>query len=180
MGLFDSKPAAGPLPLDVLTLEYLISGQVEPDKQKWAWTYFPPLEKQAAQALELTVTAARATGAHPSPALPGSTASFTYSSAMVALIPRGQAADALWDEWAPGGMGGSVAGELIVGPYAVTGTFLTADGTMSAVLNDRVAARDAVITRIDGAGDAAPIDAPRAMVATNLMQAALTGAAPIR
>jgi hypothetical protein len=180
MGLFDSKPAAGPLPLDVLTLEYLISGQVEPDKQKWAWTYFSPLEKQAAQALELTVTAARSTGAHPAPAFAGSSASFTYSSAMVALIPRGPAADALWDQWAAGGMGQAVAGELIVGPYAVTGTFLTADGTMSTILNDRVAARDATITRIDGAGDAAPIAALRAMVATNLLQSALTRAAPIR
>src|SRR4051812_35424599 len=174
MGLFDSKPGAGPLPLDVLTLEYLISGQVEPDNQKWAWAYFSPHEKEPTVALELTVSAARSTGARPAPALTGSSASFTYSSAMVALISRGPASDALWDEWAAGGMGQTVAGELLVGPYAVSGTFLTADGTMSAILNDRVAARDATITRIDGAGDAAPIQAARALVATNFMQAALT------
>jgi hypothetical protein len=180
MGLFDSKPAAGPLPLDVLTLDYLISGEVQPDHQKWAWTYFSPLEKEPARALELTVTAVRSTGARPAPALAGTSASFAYSTALVAVIPRGPAADALWDEWAAGGMEQSVAGELLVGPYAVTGTFLSADGTMSAVLNDRVAARDVVITRIDGAGDGSSIQAPRAVAATNLMQAAISAGPPAR
>src|SRR4051794_38220925 len=180
MGLFDSKPAAAPLPLDVLTLDYLISGEVQPQHQKWAWTYFSPHEKQPAQALELTVTAARSTGARPAPALAGTSASFAYSTALVAVISRGEAADALWDEWAAGGMAQSVVGELLVGPYAVNGTFLSADGTMSAVLNDRVAARDAVITRIDGAGDGSTIQAPRAVVATNLMQAAISAGPPTR
>jgi hypothetical protein len=180
VGLFGSKPAAGPLALDVLTLEYLISGQVEPDDQRWAWTYFSPHEKQPAAALQLTVSAARATGTRAAPPLAGSSASFAYSTAMVAVIPRGDPADALWEEWAAGGMSGTVAGELLIGPYSVRGTFLTADGTMSAVLNDRVAARDAVITRVDGAGDGSPIQAPRAVVATNLMHAALTAGAPVR
>jgi hypothetical protein len=173
MGLFDSKPADAPLPLDVLTSEYLISGQVEPEKQKWAWTYFSPHEKQPAQALQVTVTAVRSTGARPAPALAGTSASFAYATAMIAVIPRGDPADALWEEWAAGGMTGTVSGELLVGPYAVTGTFLTADGTFSAVLNDRVAARDATFTRIDGTGDGTPIQAPRAVVATNFMQAAI-------
>src|SRR4051794_9692127 len=152
MGLFDSKPAGAPLPLDVLTLEYLITGQVEAGDQRWAWTYFSPHEKQPAVPLQLTVSGARSTGSRPAPPLAGSSASFAYSTAMVAVIPRGEPADALWEEWAAGGMSSSVAGQLLVGPYAVSGTFLTADGTMSAVLNDRVAARDAVITRVDGAG----------------------------
>jgi hypothetical protein len=26
--------------LDVLTLDYLVTGQVDPDAQKWAWAYF--------------------------------------------------------------------------------------------------------------------------------------------
>lgn len=173
MGLFDTKPAGAPLPLDVLTTEYLISGQVEPGKQKWAWTYFSPHEKQPAQALELTVTATRSTGARPAPALNGASVSFAYSTALIAVIPRGEPADALWDEWAAGGMGQTISGELLVGPYAVTGVFLTADGTMSAVLNDRVAVRDATFTRIDGAATGTPIAAPRAVVATNLMQAAI-------
>jgi hypothetical protein len=174
MGLFDSKPAAAPLPLDVLTTEYLISGQVEPDNQEWAWAYFSPHEKRPAVALELTVTAARSAGARPAPELTGTSASFTFSTAMIAVIPRGEPADALWEEWAAGGMGQTVAGELLVGPYAVTGTFLTADGTMSAVMNDRVAVRDATFTRIDAAGSSTPIAAPRAVVATNLMHAAIT------
>jgi hypothetical protein len=174
MGLFDSKPAAAPLPLDVLTTEYLISGQVEPDNQKWVWAYFSPHEKEPAVALELKVTAARSTGARPAPELIGTSASFAFSTAMIAVIRRGEPADALWEEWAAGGMGQTVSGELLVGPYAVTGTFLTADGTMSAVMNDRVAARDVTFTRIDGAGSSTPIAAPRAVVATNLMQAAIT------
>src|SRR3954467_7495744 len=173
MGLFDSKPAAAPLPLDVLTLDYLISGEVQPDHQKWAWTYFSPHEKQPAQALELTVTAARSTGARPAPALAGTSASFAYSTALVAVISRGEAADALWDEWAAGGMGAPLTGELLVGPYAVSGTFLTVDGTMDVVINDRVAVRDAVFTRVDGTGDGAQIQAGRAVVATNVMHAAV-------
>ena len=173
MGLFDSKPAGAPLPIDVLTTEYLISGQVVPDNQTWAWTYFSPHEKQPTQALELAVTATRSTGARPAPALTGTSASFAYSTALIAVIPRGEPSDALWEEWAAGGMAGTVAGELLVGPYAVTGTFLTADGTMSAVLNDRIAVRDATFTRIDGAGDGTPFAAPRAVVATNRMHAAI-------
>jgi hypothetical protein len=173
MSLFGSKPAAAPLPLDVLTAEYLISGQVEPDNQEWAWAYFSPHEKQPTVALELTVTAARSTGARPAPALTGTSASFAYSTALTAVIPRGEAADSLWEEWAAGGMGPPLVGELLVGPYAVSGTFLTVDGTMAAILNDRIAVRDAVITRIDGAGDGTPIQAARAVLATNLMQAAV-------
>src|SRR3954447_989112 len=173
MGLFDSKPAAGPLPLDVLTSEYLISGQVEPDNQKWVWAYFSPHEKRPAVALELTVTAARSTGARPAPALVGTSASFAYSTALVAVIARGEPADALWDEWAAGGMGAPLAGELLVGPYAVSGTFLTVNGTMDVVINDRVAVRDAVFTRADGTGGGAQIQAGRAVVATNVMHAAV-------
>jgi hypothetical protein len=178
MGLFGSRQSGGaPLPLDVLTPDYLISGQVEPDAQKWAWSYFSPIEKRPAQQLELTVTAARATGSRAAPPLAGTSASFAYGTALIALIPRGEPTDALWEEWATA-LGKPVAAELFIGPYAVTGTFLTADGTMSAVLNDRVAARDATFTRIDGAGDGVPIQAPRAVVATGFLQAAVVARPP--
>ncbi len=43
---------------------------------------------------------------------------------------------------------------------------------MSAILNDRIAVRDATFTRIDGAGDGAPIQAARAVVATGFIQTA--------
>src|SRR3954447_21409896 len=121
MGLFDSKPAAAPLPLDVLTSEYLISGQAETDNQQRVRAYFSPHEKRPAVALELTVTAARSTGARPAPALVGTSASLVFSPALVAVITRGEPADALWEEWAAGGMGQPLAGELLVGPYAVSG-----------------------------------------------------------
>src|SRR3954468_4969375 len=173
MGLFDSKPAAAPLPLDVLTSEYLISGRVEPDNQKWVWAYFSPHEKRPAVALELTVTAARATGARPAPALVGASASFADAPSLGAGSARGDPTDALWEEWAAGGMGQPLAGELLVGPYAVSGTFLTVDGTMDVVINDRVAVRDAVFTRVDGTGDGAQIQAGRAVLATNVMHAAV-------
>jgi hypothetical protein len=172
MGLFGSKNERAPLPLDVLTTEYLISGQVEPDNQEWTWAYFSPHEKEPTVALELSVTATRSTGARPAPALTGTSASFAYSTALIAVIARGVPADALWDEWAAGGMGPPLAGELLVGPYSVSGTFLTVDGTMAAVLNDRIAVRDATFTRVDGAGDGSPIAASRAVVATNQLHAA--------
>jgi hypothetical protein len=60
---------ASPWPVDVLTPEYLISGDVAPGDQKWAWSYFNPYEKRPADALTVAVTAARSTGALPSPAL---------------------------------------------------------------------------------------------------------------
>ena len=165
-----------PLPLDVLTSEYLISGEVEPRAQKWFWSYFSPIEKRPAQQLAITVTAARATGNRGAPPIVGASASFAYGTGMIALIPRGPETDAVWDEWATA-FGQPVAAELLVGPYAVTGTFLTADGTMSAVLSDRVSVRDATFTRIDGAGDGVPIQAPRAVVATGFVHAAVVAGA---
>jgi hypothetical protein len=171
VGLFGSKPAPGPMPLEVLTSEYLISGTVEPDNQEWVWTYFSPLGIEGTTALELTVTAVRSTGARAAPALTGLSASFAFDTALIAVIPRGEPADSVWEDKATAEPQ-PVPAELFLGPYAVTGTFLTADGTMSAVLNDRIPVRDAVFTRIDGAGDAVPIQAPRAIVATGLLHAA--------
>jgi hypothetical protein len=172
MGLFGNKAPGDPWPLDVLTTEYLISGQVEAGAQKWGWTYFSPIEKRALQPLEVTVSAARPTGLRIAPALAGRSASFRYEAAMIAVISRGEATDRVWEEWAAA-IGSPVAAELFVGPYSVTGTFLSSDGTMSVTLNDRIPVRDATFTRIDGAGDGAPIDAPRAIVATGLMQTAV-------
>jgi hypothetical protein len=172
MGLFGNKAPGEPWPLDVLTTEHLISGQVEPAGQKWGWTYFSPIEKRALHPLEITVTAARPTGSRGALPLAGRTASFAYRAAMIALISRGEATDKVWDEWAAA-IGSPVAAELFLGPYAVTGTFMSSDGTMSVVLNDRIPVRDATFTRVDGAGDGTPILAPRAVVATALMQTAV-------
>lgn len=166
MGLFSQETTSGaPWPLDVVTLEYLVSGQVEAAAQKWGWSYFSPIEKRPAQALALTVAEARPTGALPAPPLAGTSASFAYATALVALIPRGEETDKVWDEWA-GSVGQPVPATVLVGPYALTGNVLSPDNTLSVLLNDRFAVRDATITRIDGAGDAAPIDAPRAVVST--------------
>jgi hypothetical protein len=161
-----------PLPLSVLTPDYLISGVVEDDAQKWAWTYFSVTEKNPPRALEITVSDARPTGGRAAPPLAGCTASFAFGTAIIALISTGAPTDALWDKWAAL-IGTPVAAELFAGPYAVTGQFLSADGTMSAILNDRIAVRDASFTRIDGAGDGVPIQAARAVVATGFVQTAV-------
>jgi hypothetical protein len=163
---------ADPWPLDVLTPDYLISGVVDAPGQKWGWTYFSPVAQSPAAALELAVTGVSSVGRRPAPALAGTRASFNYGTAMLALIPRGPAADAVWDKWA-GGVGAPVGAEVLLGPYAVTGGVYTTDGTMSPLLNDRVAVRDATFTRIDGEGDSAPITAPRAMLATIAVQLAV-------
>ena len=161
-----------PLPLSVLTPDYLISGVVEDDAQKWAWSFFSPIQKDAPQPLQLSVTEARATGNRAAPPLAGCTASFAYGTAMIAIISTGAPTDALWDEWSAA-VGTPVAAELFAGPYAITGQFLSADGTMSAIRNDRIAVRDATFTRIDGTGDGAPIQAARAVVATAFVQTAV-------
>ena len=58
---------------------------------------------------------------------------------------------------------------MLVGPYALVGSVATPDGTLgSAMLNSVLAVRDATVTRIDGAA-AAPIAAPRAIVATGFV-----------
>jgi hypothetical protein len=170
VGLFGSKPAAGPVPLDVLTPDYLISGQVEPASHEWLWGYFATMEKNPPEPLQLTVTAAASTGARPAPALLGTTASFAYATALIALIPRGEAADALFEEWSTT-WDQPLAAEMFVGPYAISGSFLTG-GSMAVVIGDRVAARDVTFTRIDGAGAWGPVQAPRAVVATALLQTA--------
>ncbi len=90
---------------------------------------------------------------------------------LLLVIPRGAAADEAWDEWAAA-FGQPVAAEVLVGPYAMTGAVLSTDGTMSPILNNRLAMRDATITRIDGVGDGAPIRAPRAVVTTAFVQLA--------
>jgi hypothetical protein len=166
---------ADPWPLDVLTRDYLISGVVDGDGQRWGWTYFSPVAESPAAALDLVVGGVRSTGRRPPPHLAGTRASFNFGTELLALIPRGGAADAAWEQWA-GKVGAPVAAEVFVGPYAVTGGVYSADRTMSVLLNDRFAVRDAVFTRIDGEGDAPPIDAPRAMVATIGVQMAVVTA----
>jgi hypothetical protein len=179
VGLFGSKPVAGPLPLDVLTPEYLISGQVETAAQEWVWSYFSTVAKRPARALEMTVTGAQSTGGRPAPTLNGSTAAFAYGTALIAVIPRDPAGDALWDEWATVN-DQTAAGELLVGPYAVSGSFLTGSDAMSAVINDRLAARDVTFTRIDGSGAWGPVQASRAVIATGLLQFATVAGAPLQ
>lgn len=164
--------AADPWPLDVLTPDYLVSGVVDAAGQKWGWTYFSPVAPAPAQQLELVVSGVRSTGARPAPDLAGTRASFNYGTELLALIPRGPAADAAWDEWAAA-VGTPVSAEVFLGPYAVTGGVYSVDGTMSVLLTDRFAVRDAVFTRIDGAGGGGPLEAPRAMVATRAVQMAV-------
>jgi hypothetical protein len=164
LGLFSQSPnpSGAPWPVDVLTLEYLISGQVSPDAQKWGWSYFQLLEKGPARTFDVDVTAVKPTGARSAPALAGRRASFARGTAWVGLISRGEAADAVWEEW--NGKWAGTPADVLLGPYALSGTVVSTDGAVpTAMLNDCFAVRDATITRVDGAGDGAAITAPRAV-----------------
>ena len=62
---------SAPWPVDVLTPEYLITGDVGATEQKSGWAYFNLYEKTPADTLTMTVTSARSTGALPAPSLVG-------------------------------------------------------------------------------------------------------------
>jgi len=168
-----SKPS-GPWPVDVLTLEYLVSGEVDEAGQKWGWNYFQVFGETPGRPFEVVVSAARPTGSLASPALAGRRAYFTLASSLVAVIPRGEAADAVWDEWNKSTDG--VASLLLVGPYAVTGTVLSPNSELQPVMLGRaIAMRDATFTRVDG-GDPAPIQAARATVSTRFLHTGVESA----
>lgn len=172
MALFGSSSKT-PWGVDVLTTEFLFSGQVEPEAQKWGWAFFSPIEKTPAQPFDVAISAVRATGALKVPDPVPAAASFGWNTALVAIIARDAAAEATWDEWSASMGGQPVAAELLVGPYSVTGSVLSADGTLQQVLNDRFPIQNATITRVDGAGDGQPIQAAKAVLGTSFLQAAL-------
>jgi hypothetical protein len=157
--------------LDVLTLDYLVSGQVDPGAQKWAWTYFSMTEKDTPSPLEVTASGARSTGTLPAPDLAGKTVGFSYQTGLIGLIPRNEDAGKIWEQWAA--MGDAVAAEVTIGPYAISGSLLSPSGGLNFLINDRFAMRDATVTRVDGPG--APIDAPQAVFSTRFVQTAAFG-----
>ena len=159
--------------LDVLTLDYLVSGEVGPAAQKWAWTYFSMVEKRTPSSLEMTASKASSTGNLPAPDLAGKTVGFSYQTGLIGLIPRDEAAGNAWDKWAV--LGDALAAELTIGPYAISGSMLSPSGGLSVLINDRFAMRDATITRVDG-GSGAPIDAPKAVFSTRFVQTATLAA----
>jgi hypothetical protein len=165
-----------PWPLDVLTPDYLVSGEVDKRGQKWGWTYFAQVPESTPDPLTLVVNAVRSVGARPEPpGLVGTRASFNYGTQMLAIIPRGPAADAAFDEWSTK-FGPPISAEIFLGPFVVIGKVYTPDGTMSVVLNSRLAVADAQFTRVDGLGDAAPFSAPRALLASIAVQMAVVSA----
>jgi hypothetical protein len=167
--LFGDKSDGEAWSLDVLTLDYLVSGQVGPGTQKWAWTYFSMTEKDVPSALEVMVSEARATGSLAAPDLAGKTVGFSYQTGLVGLIPRDEAAGKIWDQWAA--LGDPVPAEVTIGAYAISGSLLSPSGGLSFLINDRFAMRDATVTRIDG-GAGGPIEAPRAVFSTRFVQTA--------
>jgi hypothetical protein len=154
--------------LDVLTHDYLVSGQVDPGAQKWAWAYFSMTEKENPSALEVTVSETRSTGSLAAPDLAGKTVGFGYQTGLVGLIPRDEAAGKIWDQWAA--LGEAAPAEVTIGPYAISGSLLSPSGGLNFLISDRFAMRDATVTRVDGAG--APIEAPRAVFSTRFVQTA--------
>lgn len=177
-GLFSGAPSSGePWPVDVLTLEQLITGEVYAASQKWGWCYLQAYGGQTpAQALDVQVSAVAATGAVPAATgLVGRRVSFGPATAMIALITRGPAADAVWDQW--NGSLPTVAAEVLVGPYRLAGTLLSPDGTVNApMIAAAVPFRDATISRVDGAGAGAAIQAGRGVLSTAFVQAAAPAA----
>jgi hypothetical protein len=170
--LFGTSQPSEPWPVDVLTLEYLVSGTVEETNQKWDWSYFQTYGVDPAVPFDLRVSSVRSTGAYPKPALEGTLAFFVLNSSLVAVIPRGPAADRVWDQWNKTPTG--VVSEVLAGPYSVTGTVLSVDSRLTTVILGRaLALRDAAITRVDGAGDATPIQAPRLTLFTHAIHSAL-------
>ena len=169
--LFGGPKSDGPWPVDVLTLEYLVSGEVDEPGQKWGWDYFQVIGDNPARPFELVVSNVSPTGSYPTPALVGRRAYFTLESSLVALIPRAGAADVVWDKWNTLDKG--VASLLLVGPY--TGTVLSPDSQLQTMLLGRaLALRDVTITRVAGAGaGATPIQAPRATVLTRALHSAV-------
>jgi hypothetical protein len=157
--------------LDVLTLDYVVSGEVDPDAQKWAWTYFSMTEKDTPSALEVTASGARSTGSMTAPDLAGRTVGFSYQTGLVGLIPRNEAAEKIWDQWAA--LGDALAADVTIGPYAISGSLLSPSGGLNFAINDRFAMRDATIARVDGASP--PIDAPQAVFSTRFVQTAAFG-----
>lgn len=154
----------------MLTLDHLISGEVDVPAQKWGWSYFQIIEQRPAQTLDVTVASSRSTSGLPTLAWTGARASFAFNSGLIAVIARGPAAVAVWEEW--NGKTAGIAAVVLVGPYAVSGTIVTPDGTLGpALLNHAFPVRDATISRADGKGDMAPIEAERAIVGTSFAQA---------
>jgi hypothetical protein len=169
VALFGERSNGEPWAVDVLTLDYLVSGQVAPEAQKWAWTYFSMTEKNAPSALEVTVSETRSTGGLTAPDLARKTAGFSYQTGLVGLIARNEAAEQAWDKWAV--LGDAVAAEVTLGPYAISGLLLSPSGGLSFLINDRFAMRDATVTRIDS-GSGGPIEAPKAVFSTRFVQTA--------
>ena len=171
MSLFGNAAAAGEeWPIDVLTLDFLVSGRVGVDAQKWGWAYFAPTGQRAAQELRVTVDAMHPTGKLAAPEWVGRTASFAYSNGLVAFIAREPATVAVWQKWAAS-IGSPVQAEFVAGPYLVAGSALSPDGTLQVMLSDRIAIFDATITRLDDPA-ATPIEVPCGMLSTRCIQSA--------
>jgi hypothetical protein len=174
MGLFDRGGSSGtPWEVDAITLEYLISGRVEGDALKWGWAYFEfPVTSSPARPLELVVTEARSLGNLAAPELTGRRTAVARATALVALAPRDAAAIALWDQW---NTFPPVPADVLVGPYALSGSVLSIDGSAtSPVLGGTFAMRDAVLRRVDGAGDGVAMELPRVSVESRFVHAMST------
>lgn len=166
---FTPQPGAG-WPVDVLTADHLVSGEVEPPAQKWGWTYFALTQPRLTTSFDIRVTATASTSGLPAPAWTGAVASFAFHTGLIAIIPRGPAAVAVWEEW--NAQFPSSPAVVLVGPYAVTGTVITADGWPgTGLINHAIAVREAAITRVDGKGDGTAIPAERAIISTQLIHA---------
>jgi hypothetical protein len=155
--------------LDVLTQDYLISGEVGPAAQKWAWTYFAMTGQRTPSSLEMTASKAIPTGNAAAPDLAGKTVGFSFQTGLIGLIPRNEAAGSAWEKWAV--LGDPSAADLTIGPYVIRGSLLSPSGGLSVLINDRFAMRDVTITRVDGSPSAS-IDAPTAVFSTRFVQTA--------
>lgn len=171
MGLFGSnKDDHGPWPVEVLTLDHRIAGELAPESRSMAWTYMqsdgpPPAGSFAIEVAEMLPTGTRAT-----PAAVGRLAHVRDGSGLVAILPRGGRTDEEWDKRIAGKDRASAT--VVAGPYHLTGTLAFAGGKVEHVMHDRALhLLDVAITRTDGEG--LTVTASRATVFQNHVQAVL-------
>lgn len=153
-----------PWAVEMITLEYSVTGTVDVAANKWAWSYFTQTTRPAGS-LDVAVTDIHATGAMLPPDLRGRTASFHFGTGLVALVAKNDAAIAVWEKW--NGSNRPLAGFALIGPYSLSGWFASQDGTIgSPIMASVFPVRDATLTRIDGSGAGFTSTMPRAMISS--------------
>lgn len=170
-------PALGTAPwaVQVLTTDYLIDGQVDPDGRGHKYFFIAEQTSKPAGALTLHDVKVQATG----PADPPNPATATwlamFNPTLVALIARDATVEAYILQHTPKT---KVPVELRVGPYAIRGTLLLpvpAQRLADVLGSFAFAMQDAEIDCVAAGSKLRGLKAPALIVSTALLQGALFG-----